>query len=61
MSADELDTRRAEGIIHALTDRDTAGCSDCGEQIDVSGANDPMEVVIALEQHRQTHEDGDPE
>jgi hypothetical protein len=55
----ELDTRRAEGIVNALTDKETATCSDCGETIDVSEAKDPMSVVMTLEKHRQTHEDGD--
>jgi len=54
----DLDTRRAEGIVHALTDQETATCSDCGETIDVSEALDPMSVVVALEEHRKTHEGG---
>lgn len=53
--SDELDARRAEGIVHALTDRDTTACSDCGREIDVSEAETPMEVVIVLEQHRNAH------
>jgi hypothetical protein len=55
----ELDTRRAEGIVHALTDKETATCSDCGGAIDVSEATDPMSVVVALENHRKTHAGGD--
>jgi len=54
-----LDARRAEGIVHALTDQETATCSDCGETIDVSEATDPMSVVVALENHRNTHAGGD--
>jgi hypothetical protein len=45
--------RRAEGIVHALTDQDSCTCSDCGEEIDVSDATDPMSVVVRLEQHRK--------
>jgi hypothetical protein len=52
----ELDARRAEGIVNALTDQKTATCSDCGETVDVSEATDPMSVVVALERHRKTHE-----
>lgn len=55
----ELEARRAEGIVHALTDQETATCSDCGETIDVSEATDPMSVVVALEKHRKTHEAGE--
>jgi len=55
----DLDTRRAEAIVHALTDQETARCYDCGETIDVSQATDPMSVVVALEQHRKTHEDSE--
>jgi len=55
----DLDAHRAEGIVHALTDQQTATCSDCGETIDVSEATDPMSVVVTLEQHRKTHESED--
>jgi hypothetical protein len=54
-----LDARRAEGIVHALTEQDTATCSDCGATIDVSEATDPMSVVVTLENHRKTHAGGD--
>jgi len=50
---DTLAERRATGIIHALTDRDEATCSDCGESIDVSADTDPMAVVTTLKAHRQ--------
>lgn len=46
------ESRRAEGIVNALTDRDSTKCSDCGEEIDVSSAETPMEVVADLEAHR---------
>lgn len=52
---DTLDSRRAEGIVHALTEQETATCSDCGKSIDVSEATDPMAVVVQLEEHRKTH------
>lgn len=55
----DLDARRAEGIVNALTDQETATCSDCGGTIDVSEATDPMSVVVELEKHRKTHEDGE--
>jgi len=55
----DFDARRAEGIVYALTDQETATCSDCGETIDVSEAKDPMSVVVTLEQHRKTHENGE--
>ena len=55
----EFDARRAEGIVHALTDQETATCSDCGGEIDVSEATDPMSVIVVLEQHRKTHDGGE--
>lgn len=58
---DELAARRAEGIVNALTDHDETTCSDCGETVDLSGATDPMAVVLALEEHRKSHGGGDPE
>lgn len=55
--SDELNARRATGIVHALTDEDTTHCSDCGGEIDVSGAETTMEVVMVLEKHRkENHE-----
>ena len=47
--------RRTEGIIRALVDRETAICSDCGREIDVSRARNEMEVVADLEAHRNEH------
>lgn len=55
----DLSPREAEGIVHDLVDQETAACTDCGETIDVSAATAPMEVVMVLEKHRQTHEGGD--
>jgi hypothetical protein len=52
-SRDLFAERRAEGIIHALRDQDSTKCSDCGETIDLHGANETMEVVAELEAHRQ--------
>jgi len=49
----ELDSRRAAGIIQALTEQDTTACSDCGETVDLHGATKEMEVVAELEAHRQ--------
>jgi len=48
----EVDARRAEGIVNALTDQDSCRCT-CGAEIDVSGATTSMEVVVVLEKHRQ--------
>jgi hypothetical protein len=48
-----LDEHRAEGIVHALTDQSETTCSGCGESIDLDGDDDPMAVVVTLEEHRK--------
>jgi uncharacterized protein with PIN domain len=50
---DVKNQRRAVGIVRALTKQDETRCSDCGEMIDVSDADEEMEVVGELEAHRE--------
>lgn len=57
--SEQLDERRALGIVQALTDHDEAGCSDCGATVDVSEAETPDDVSRTLEQHRQRHGDSE--
>jgi hypothetical protein len=48
-----LSERRAEGIVRTLTEQDGTTCVDCGERVDLADAGEEMEVVAALEEHRQ--------
>lgn len=53
---DELDARRATGIVHALAgDVDSQICDDCGRTVDVSDATTPRAVITVLVAHSNEH------
>jgi len=55
---DTLDSRRAEGIVHALTEQETATCSDCGKSIDVSEAYHHLDELTEAHSSRGPRKKG---
>jgi len=49
--SNEVDQRRAAGIVNALKTRESCRC-DCSAEIDVSDCHTSGEVIERLEEHR---------